>query len=90
MAQKVKQSLQTQQYSSLKYCILERLEMLPHIDYKRAKKELIDKCEVSRQQLFYGWFRITKTSSADIPAQKLDVIAKILGCRSDDLKNYII
>ncbi|WP_271729378.1 hypothetical protein [Aquimarina algiphila] len=70
-----------------KYCIKERLEKLPMNHYRKLKNDIIIALGKTRRT-FDRYCTISADEFGDIPAQDLDIIASILKCTADDLKNY--
>ena len=73
----------------LKYNIKLRLDQLPRERYMRTKQEIANKIKRHPRTLD-RYINFTQNDNADIPAADLDIIAIILGCRADELKNYFI
>ena len=71
-----------------KYCIMEKLQVLPYSIFRERVTEIAKACNISRHRFVYVWCRIPINSKKDIPAQKLDIIASQLGYTADELKNY--
>ena len=70
-----------------KYCIKEKLEALPISEYRHVRTQL-PKVLGKTLRTFDRYCKIRANDCADIPAQDLDIIASLLNCEPNELKNY--
>lgn len=70
-----------------KYTILNKIQLLPHEEYKIAKNRLPLVMRVSKRT-FERWCYLKVCETPEIPADKLAIIAKFLQCPIEDLFNY--
>lgn len=72
-----------------KYTIQNKLNRLSHNEYRIAKNKLPIALNINKRT-FDRWIYILQEDNAEIPADKLAVIAKFLGCKIEDMFNYKI
>ena len=70
-----------------KYQLKERLDLLPHQEYKSAVKNIPRALEIS-QRTFYRYMYTHIDDSYSMPVDDLARLAKFLGCQIEDLLNY--
>lgn len=76
-------------FSKRKYNILDRLNQLPHEEYRIAKNKLPLALKISKRT-FERWIYLSELDRLEIPADKLAIIAKYLCCTIEELFNYKI
>lgn len=79
----------TKMSKSKKYTIHSKLNKLSYKEYKIARNKLPLALKVNKRT-FDRWMRIPIEDAAEIPADKLAVIAKFLGCKIEEMFNYPI
>jgi hypothetical protein len=62
---------------------------LPIDEAREIRVNICQLCKITPITL-RRWMYIALDEEKDIPAKKLDIIAKVLGRTSDDLKNYSV
>lgn len=79
----------TNLHKQRKYTIYQKLNQLPHDEYRIAKHKLPMALKVNKRT-FLRWVYLYKDERLEIPADKLAIIAKFLGCSVDEMFNYEI
>lgn len=74
---------------SKKYTIYSKLNKLSYKEYRIAKNKLPLALKINKRT-FDRWLQIPQDDAAEIPADKLAVVAKFLGCKIEDMFNYTI
>ncbi len=79
----------TNLHNKRKYTIQNKLNRLSYNEYKIAKDKLPIALKINKRT-FDRWLYILQEDVAEIPADKLAVIAKFLDCKIEDMFNYQI